>query len=137
MVFIWYIVLCVMLQQAKIKSWDSSLSPHAAGSSRSDNPVAVTQANWCLNKALCPFECIASCLKCIPHSSMEEARPMGQFWTGLIYIWVFKTRDSGKVLNQNLWFDVVFSIGIILFSIVFILFYWDTFIKENGIVTVW
>lgn len=96
------------------------------------NPVLGTQASWHLNNALGPFVYVASGLKGILSGTMEEARPLGRFWTSLtyiFYIWFFlnKTRDSGKVLNQNLWFDfcVFHSFW----------FYCDVFRKENGTVT--
>lgn len=55
---------------------------------------------------VCVCVCVASCLKWILlHGSMEEVRPVGRFEMVLLIFDFLKARDSGKVLNQNIWFE--------------------------------
>lgn len=66
----------------------------------------------------------------------EGGKTYGSILNSLTCIWFLKTRDSRKVLNQNLYLAFVFHSFYFAFHN-FIFFYWYAFIRGYGTVTVW
>lgn len=107
----------IMIGQDKILTafW-AHIQPSSSGS---DNPVAMTQTNWHLSKALGPFECIISFLTCIAHSSVKEARLMDQFWTAFLIFKNKRLRESTK--PKSLIWCVFHSFYFVFYSFYFVL----------------